>query len=51
VLFGCPDYSGLDVWTPAGDPKMPVELKPDGIPDGVIMAITRMGDEEKISVF
>jgi hypothetical protein len=44
-LFGLSDYPGLDVWTPTGDSNMPVSLKPDGIPDGVIMVLSSMVDE------
>jgi len=46
-----PTYIGLDVWTPKDDPNMPIALKPDGIPDSVIMAITGVGDEQSRQYF
>jgi hypothetical protein len=35
--FGGANFKGKDIWTPTGDPNKPVTLKPDGIPDGVLI--------------
>lgn len=40
AVFGSPLYKGMDVWTPTGDPDMPVRLEQDGIMDGVILVLT-----------
>lgn len=44
AAFAYPNVNGDDVWTPTGDPNMPVKLTPDGIPDGVIYVLR--GSEE-----
>lgn len=44
IAFGSPTTLGLDLWTPTGDPDMPVKFEQDGKPDGVIIYLTAWED-------